>query len=137
MTVRAGWPQISVVHFFDLLIWLFGSVEHSEVHLATQYKTGGYIELEKARVRWFLSIDENDLPDEIAAKGQPTYRSITIDEEEVEFSGGFTDLHTEVYKNILAGKGFGLDDALPSVSLVQSIRKADVTSIKEYAHPLI
>ena len=125
------------IHFFDLLIWLFGPVEHSEVHLATQYKTGGYIELENARVRWFLSIDESDLPDEIAAKGQPTYRSITIDNEEVEFSGGFTDLHTEVYRNILAGKGFGLDDALPSVSLVQSIRKADVTSINEYSHPMI
>jgi len=125
------------VHFFDLLIWLFGPVEHSEVHLATQYKTGGFIELEKARVCWFLSIDKSDLPQEIAAKRQPTYRSITIDDEEVEFSGGFTDLHTEVYRNILAGNGFGLDDALPSVSLVQSIRKADVTSINDYAHPFI
>ncbi|MFZ5979789.1 MAG: Gfo/Idh/MocA family oxidoreductase [Candidatus Zixiibacteriota bacterium] len=125
------------IHFFDLLIWLFGPVEHSEVHLATQYRTGGYIELEKARVRWFLSIDENDLPQDISAKGQRTFRSITIDNEEVEFSGGFTDLHTEVYRNILAGKGFGLDDALPSVTLVQNIRKADVTSINEYSHPMI
>jgi len=83
------------IHFFDLLIWLFGPVQRSEVHLSTVSKDGGFIELENARVRWFLSIDRNDLPTEIAQRGQPTFRSITIGGVDVEFSGGFTDLHTD------------------------------------------
>ena len=103
-------------------MWLFGDVQYNEVHIATANKIGGFIELQNARVQWFLSIDRDDLPREISAKGQPTFRSITINGEEVEFSGGFTDLHTIVYKEILAGNGFGLDEARPSIVLVHSIR---------------
>jgi len=125
------------IHFFDLLIWLFGDVQHSEVHQAEQLKTGGFIELQRATVRWLLSIDRTDLPQEAVNNGQPTYRSITIDGEEVEFSGGFTDLHTEVYRQMLAGKGFGLADARPSITLAQNIRVANPIGVNEYAHELL
>jgi len=125
------------VHFYDMLIWLFGKVQHSEVHIANQTRTGGFIELENARVQWFLSIDANDLPDDIKAKGQPTFRSITIDGEEIEFSGGFTDLHTIIYKEVLAGRGFGLTDARPSIELVHAIRTATPIGIKANAHPIL
>jgi len=123
------------IHFFDMLIWLFGDVQHSEVHLSTQTKDGGYIELEHARVRWFLSIDRNDLPKEIAEKDQSTFRSITIDGKEVEFSGGFTDLHTEVYRRTLAGEAFGLEDARASIELAHGIRTARSIGINDNAHP--
>ncbi len=125
------------VHFYDMLIWLFGKVQHSEVHVANTTRTGGYIELENARVQWFLSIDENDLPDDIKEKGQPTFRSITIDGQEIEFSGGFTDLHTIIYREVLAGRGFGLDDARPSIELVHGIRTATPIGINANAHPIL
>ena len=131
------------IHLFDLLIWLFGKVEHSEVHLSTPTKTGGYMELQDARVKWFLSIDKGDLPqgqirpDETKNKGKTTFRSITIDGEEVEFSEGFTDLHTIVYRETLAGRGFGLEDARPSVVLAHDIRNAKVIGINENSHPLV
>jgi UDP-N-acetyl-2-amino-2-deoxyglucuronate dehydrogenase len=125
------------IHFFDMLMWLFGDVQYNEVHIATANKIGGFIELQNARVQWFLSIDRDDLPREISAKGQPTFRSITIDGEEVEFSGGFTDLHTIVYKEILAGNGFGLDEARPSIVLVHSIRNTHPTGAKSDSHPFI
>jgi UDP-N-acetyl-2-amino-2-deoxyglucuronate dehydrogenase len=124
------------VHFYDLLIWLFGKVEHSEVHFANQNKTGGYIELERARVRWLLSIDKRDVPPEIAVAGQQTCRSITCDGEEIEFSGGFADLHTVIYQEILAGRGFGIEEARPSIELVHSIRNAKVIGLNENSHPL-
>jgi len=123
------------IHFFDLLIWLFGGVEKSEVHIATATKTGGCLELKGARVKWFLSIDSNDLPDEVKKQNKPTYRSITIDGEEVEFSEGFTDLHTVVYRETLAGRGFGLEDARPSVILAHDIREAVAIGITSDSHP--
>ncbi|UCD17219.1 MAG: Gfo/Idh/MocA family oxidoreductase [Candidatus Zixiibacteriota bacterium] len=125
------------VHFFDLLIWLFGNPRHSEVHLATAARTGGFIELENARIQWFLSIDENDLPADIRSRGQPTFRSITIDGQEIEFSGGFTDLHTLIYKEVLAGRGFGLEDARPSIELVHDIRTAQPLGVNPNAHPIL
>jgi len=125
------------IHFFDLLIWLFGPVESNEVHIATPKKTGGYIELERARVRWILSIDRDDLPLQVAQNGQTTYRSITIDGEEVEFSGGFTDLHTEVYRRTLDGNGFGLEDARPSLNLVHDMREATATGLQSSSHPIL
>lgn len=125
------------IHFFDILMWLFGEVKHSEVHYASSTKTGGFIELNNARVQWYLSIDADDLPPDVKEKGQATYRSITMDGEEMEFSGGFTDLHTVVYKETLAGNGFGLEDARPSIELVHGIRNADLTGIKEHSHPHI
>jgi UDP-N-acetyl-2-amino-2-deoxyglucuronate dehydrogenase len=125
------------IHFFDILMWLFGDVKHSEVHYASPTKTGGFIELNNARVQWYLSIDADDLPPDVKEKGQATYRSITMDGEEIEFSGGFTDLHTVVYKETLAGNGFGLEDARPSIELVHGIRNAAATGTKEHSHPHI
>lgn len=125
------------IHFFDLLIWLFGPVQKSEVHVATATEVGGFLELERAQVRWFLSIDRSDLPKEALEKQQTTYRSITIDGAEVEFSEGFTELHTEVYKQTLAGKGFGLDDARPSVVLAHDIRVAQPVGVNANAHRLL
>lgn len=124
------------IHFFDLLIWLFGDVQESEVHASTATKACGFIELQNAVVRWFLSIDKSDLPAEILAKNQTTYRSITIDGSEIEFSGGFTDLHTVVYQDILSGGGFGLEAARPSVELVHDIRNAKPIGFTDRTHVL-
>jgi UDP-N-acetyl-2-amino-2-deoxyglucuronate dehydrogenase len=125
------------VHFFDFLIWLFGKVQLSEVHISNTTRMGGNIELQNANVRWFLSIDKNDLPPEAVEKDQRTYRSITIDGEEIEFSGGFTDLHTLVYQETLAGRGFGLSDVRPSIELVHQIRNARVAGVNENSHPFL
>jgi UDP-N-acetyl-2-amino-2-deoxyglucuronate dehydrogenase len=123
------------IHFFDLLIWLFGDVQYSEVHVAQATKTGGYLELKNARVKWLLSIDKADLPEATRQKNKTTFRSITIDGEELEFSEGFTDLHTTVYKEILAGRGFTLTDARPSVTLAHQIRNALPTGLNSNSHP--
>lgn len=125
------------IHFFDLLLWLFGKVQSSEVHIATPTRTAGYMELENARVKWFLSIEKKDLPEECKSQGKATFRSITIDSHEVEFSEGFTDLHTIVYRETLAGRGFGLDDARPSVVLAHDIRNAKIIGVNENSHPLV
>jgi len=125
------------IHFFDLLMWLFGKVEHSEVHLAQAERTCGYMELEHARVKWFLSVNKDDLPDAIKNKEQRTFRSITIDGEEIEFSGGFTNLHTIVYREILAGRGFGLEHARPSIELARNIRVAKPVGLNKNSHPTI
>lgn len=126
------------VHFFDMLMWIFGAVKHHEVHLAEDSKTAGFLELEKANVRWFLSVDRNDLPEEAQAAGKSTFRSITVDGEEFEFSEGFTDLHTEVYRGILAGRGFGIEEARPSINLVYELRNAKATPVNGgHCHPLL
>lgn len=125
------------VHFFDLLMWLFGPADKSEVHISSPTQTAGLIELKDARVRWFLSIDQNDLPSEAKEKGQRTFRSITIDEEEIEFSDGFTDLHTLVYQRTLSGQGFGLEDARPSIELVHNLREAVPTGPTADSHPIL
>ena len=135
---RSGGVATNIgIHFFDMLIWIFGSVKHQEVYYSEPLKKmSGYIELEKAEVRWFLSVDFNDLPEEVKAKNQRTYRSITFDGEEIEFSGGFTDLHTVVYEGILNSGGFGIEDARPSIELVYKIRNIKPVGINERAHPL-
>jgi len=115
------------IHFFDMLSWVFGELQTAEVHLLENHKAAGYLEYQNARVRWFLSIDSSDLPKEIQEKGQRTFRSISIDQKELEFSSGFTDLHTASYEGILQGKGFGLEAARPSIELVHSIRNAKVS----------
>ena len=125
------------IHFFDMLMWLFGDVKHSEVHIAEPTKTGGFLELENAEIKWFLSIDKNDLPKVATDKEQRTFRSITIDENEIEFSGGFTDLHTIIYQDVLAGNGFGLDEARPSITIAHDIRNAKSIGINENSHPFI
>ncbi len=123
------------IHFFDLLIWLFGPVERSEVHLAEPNRTGGFLELAGARARWFLSIDRRDLPAAEVTAGKSTFRSITVDGAEVEFSEGFTDLHTRIYERVLAGDAPGLAEARPSVDLAYSIRHAPLCPDLSQAHP--
>ena len=110
------------VHFFDMLSWLFGTVQDVKVEKREHNTASGYLEFENARVKWFLSTDSNYLPNEIKEKGQTTFRSITINGEELEFSGGFTDLHTLVYKDILNGKGYGLEEARTAIEIVHKIR---------------
>jgi UDP-N-acetyl-2-amino-2-deoxyglucuronate dehydrogenase len=125
------------IHFYDMLIWIFGNVQENVVHLLEHDKSAGYIELENARVRWFLSVDETTLPQSIQTAGQRTYRSITVDGKEIEFSGGFTDLHTLSYDGILAGKGFGLTQARPSIETVHQIRNAAPDLKKGDRHPFV
>jgi len=124
------------VHFFDMLTWIFGEVVQNVVHLHTHDRAAGYLELEKARVRWFLSINADTLPVEVKVKGGRTYRSLTMNGETIEFSEGFTDLHTLSYQQILAGNGFGLEAARTSIEIVQQIREATPTGLNEDAHPL-
>jgi UDP-N-acetyl-2-amino-2-deoxyglucuronate dehydrogenase len=114
------------IHFFDMLCWIFGPVKENIVFEKNDHRSKGILWLENAVVNWFLSVDSNDLPDSIKAKDQRTYRSITIQGEEIEFSGGFTDLHTECYKDILAGRGFGLEDARTSIEIAYNIRNGQV-----------
>tara|TARA_R110001592_G_scaffold228395_1_gene484930 strand:+ start:2529 stop:3419 length:891 start_codon:yes stop_codon:yes gene_type:complete len=124
------------VHFYDMLSWIFGEVQENRVHLREKNKAAGYLEFKKARVRWFLSIDEADLPIDIRKNGQRTYRSITVNNEELEFSTGFTELHTDSYREILNGKGFGLKEARQSIEIVHKIRNVELTTNGE-KHSLI
>jgi UDP-N-acetyl-2-amino-2-deoxyglucuronate dehydrogenase len=123
------------VHFFDMLTWIFGPVKENVVHVSVPDKAAGFMQLERARVRWFLSLDYNDIPDEIKAKGQRTYRLITMNKEEVEFSEGFTDLHTKTYEAILKGEGFGLLEAKSAIENVFTIRNANAIGLKGDYHP--
>jgi UDP-N-acetyl-2-amino-2-deoxyglucuronate dehydrogenase len=127
--IRSGGVATNIgIHFFDLLMWLFGSASAAEVHVSTDERAAGFLELERADVTWFLSIDPADLPFE-PEPGQPaTFRSVTVDGDEVEFSGGFTDLHALVYRETLEGRGFGIEDARPSVELAHRIRNATPTA---------
>lgn len=123
------------IHFFDVLIWLFGAVEGCAVHLNMPDRMAGALELERAKVRWFLSTRSDDLPEEHRSSGRSSFRSITIDGEEIVFTDGFTDLHTRVYELSLAGKGFGIEDARPSIEVVHRIRSSEVVPPGEDAHP--
>ena len=123
------------VHFFDMLSWIFGDLKQNIVHINTHDRSSGYLEFEKARVRWFLSINDQVLPADIQAKGQRTYRSITIEGEELEFSEGFTDLHTISYEEILKGKGYGLEAPRQAIEIVHTIRHAVPLGLKGEYHP--
>jgi UDP-N-acetyl-2-amino-2-deoxyglucuronate dehydrogenase len=125
------------VHFYDMLSWIFGDLQENIVHIHEGDCAAGYLEFENARVRWFLSINADHLPDQVRSKGQTTYRSITINGEELEFSGGFTDLHTMVYKDILEGGGYGLDAARTAIDIVHDIRNAIPVGKKGEYHPLV
>lgn len=125
------------VHFFDMLHFIFGKLERNVLHYANDYKAAGYLEYEKARVRWFLSIDAEDLPESVKGK-QPTFRSITCAGEELEFSNGFTDLHTVSYQEILAGRGYGIEDARHCIETVEAIRSAKQVSPENgEGHPFL
>ena len=125
------------IHFFDILQWIFGAVKYNTVHVCEPRKAGGFLELEKARVRWFLSLDRDDLPTEPEETCAKAHRSITVDGEEVELSSGFAELHTRSYQNILDGKGFNMQDAKPATEIVSTIRHAKPTGLKGDYHPLL
>lgn len=125
------------VHFFDMLAFIFGDIKENLVHCLTKDKASGYLEMEKARVRWFLSLDENDIPKDAREQGMRTYRSITLEGKEIEFSGGFTDLHTLSYQDILSGGGFRLEEARKSINTVFHIRNSTPLGIRGDYHPFL
>ena len=125
------------IHFFDMLIWIFGPVQDTCVHLSEPTRAAGLMELQKARVRWFLSIDPADLPSGPAGKPSKTFRSIKIGPDEVDFSDGFDDLHTSSYAHILSGRGFGLQEARPAVEAAYCIRHAKPVGLKGDYHPFL
>jgi UDP-N-acetyl-2-amino-2-deoxyglucuronate dehydrogenase len=135
---RSGGIAINIgIHFFDLLLWLFGTMHECEVHLADPTRMAGHLELQHATVRWFLSTDRRDLPFTIQAGSPSTFRSIVVDDQEVEFTDGFADLHTRVYEETLAGRGFGIGDARGSIELAHRIRTARVTTPRLAPHPML
>lgn len=125
------------IHFFDMLGWIFGKVQTNNLYIKENRKVGGFLEFEKANVRWFLSLEKSDLPHEVIKEGKPTFRSLKLDGDEFQFSEGFTDLHTKVYQSILNGKGFGVNDARQSIEIVHDIRNAKPMDKWEYPHPLL
>jgi UDP-N-acetyl-2-amino-2-deoxyglucuronate dehydrogenase len=135
---RSGGVAMNIgVHFFDLLIWLFGKPDKVEVHVNEPRRMGGFLELKKADVRWFLSVNMDDLPFAPEPGVKTTFRSITMDGQELEFTKGFADLHTRVYQRTLSGDGFTIEDARPSVELVHQIRQADIAASPNCPHPLV
>lgn len=124
------------VHFYDMLLWIFGGVKKNVVHLSTEDSASGYMELERANVKWLLSIDYNRIPEPVKAQGQRTYRSITVNGKEIEFSGGFTELHTRSYEEVLKGNGFGMEEVMPAIQLVNDIRNSAISGLIGEYHPL-
>jgi len=153
ITRRGAWYQVSWkgdearsgglvtnigIHFFDMLMWLFGPAERAVVHHRAPDRVAGCLELERARVRWFLSVNAEDLPADVRAAGRHAWRLLTLDGEAFEFSEGFTDLHTLVYRDILNGGGFGIQDARPSIALVHRLRTCELSAPgREDGHPLL
>ena len=125
------------IHFFDMLSWIFGEVQQSIVHKYDADKAAGFLQLKNARVRWYLSLDYADVPRAAKEKGMRTYRSITVDGDEIEFSGGFTGLHTETYRHILEGNGFGIADAKPCILLTHEIRNTSPAGLTGDYHPFL
>lgn len=125
------------VHFYDMLHFIFGKLQDNRVHYSSETKAAGYLEYERARVRWFLSVDVNDVPLELLEKGQRTFRAITADEHQIEFSGGFTDLHTVSYQEILAGRGFGLEENRVAIETVADIRNTAPEGLTSDYHPFL
>lgn len=125
------------IHFFDMLVWIFGGVKQNILHYTSNDAMSGYLELENADVRWFLSINFNHLSEKLKQEGKRTYRSITVDGEEIEFSGGFTDLHIKSYQEILKGNGFGLEEARPSIEIVHELRNSTVQAVEGLSHSFL
>lgn len=152
VTRRGPWYQISWkgdesksgglalnigIHLFDLLLWLYGDAEKTEVHVREPDRWAGYLRLKNADVRWYLSTRAQDLPEEALRAGKAGYRSLCVDGEELEFSSGFGELHTKVYETILQGEGFGIDCARPSVELVYRLRQGDIVPSGDRGHPAL
>lgn len=110
------------VHFFDMLTWIFGDVKENTIDVHTDDTASGYLKLEKANIKWMLSIDYNEVPENVKLQGKRTFRTLKMEGEEIEFSDGFTELHTHSYQHILEGKGFGLEDCKKAIEIVSSIR---------------
>ncbi len=125
------------IHFFDMLTWIFGAVKETTVHISEDDRAAGLLQLAKARVRWFLSVNYDHIPADIKAQGKRTYRLITVNGKEIEFSEGFGDLHTRSYEEIIKGNGFGLREALPSIQLAHDIRVATAIGAKGDYHPFV
>lgn len=125
------------IHFFDILLWLFGSARGHRLHVSEPGRMAGLLELESATVRWFLSIDAEDLPPDVRDRGGFAFRSLSIDGREVDLSDGFTSLHTEVYRDILRGGGFGIEDSRPAIELVHSLRTSPIDPSPSHAHPFL
>jgi len=125
------------VHFFDMLTWVFGKMKDNVVHVLSDRKAGGFLQLENANIRWFLSIDYNDIPEPVKFTGKRTYRSLMMGGREIEFSDGFTDLHTEMYREIISGRGFGLTDARQSINIVCNIRNSNAVGLTGNYHPIL
>lgn len=137
-TTKSGGIATNIgIHFFDMLQWIFGEVQSCVVHTSDLNKTAGFLLLKNARVRWFLSIDYNDLPPEVKKASKRTFRSLMIEGEEVEFSDGFTDLHTQSYRHILDGNGFTVTDTLPSIQIAHSIRNSEISGLNGDYHPYL
>jgi|ERR1035437_2175352 UDP-N-acetyl-2-amino-2-deoxyglucuronate dehydrogenase len=135
---KAGGVATNIgVHFFDMLTWIFGNIKENIVHLSEVHKAAGFLHLERARVRWFLSVDYNDIPQPIKESGKRTYRSILINNQELEFSEGFTELHTITYQEILNGNGFNLEEARKSIETVFDIRNKEINSKTGEKHPFL
>jgi UDP-N-acetyl-2-amino-2-deoxyglucuronate dehydrogenase len=125
------------IHFFDMLQWIFGYVQKNILHVQEKDVAAGFMQFQRARVRWFLSINDNMLPKAVKEAGKRTFRSITIDGEELEFSEGFTELHTKSYEKILAGEGFSLEDARTAVEIAFNIRNAIPIGLRGEYHPFL
>jgi UDP-N-acetyl-2-amino-2-deoxyglucuronate dehydrogenase len=123
------------VHFYDMLHFVYGSLQENIVHLNTPTRAAGYLEYERARVRWFLSLDINDVPEKDRLRGIRTYRAIVADGKSLEFSEGFTELHTKIYEDILSGGGFGVEDNRVAIETVATIRNSSISSNRDRAHP--
>jgi UDP-N-acetyl-2-amino-2-deoxyglucuronate dehydrogenase len=130
-----GIPTNIGIHLFDLLLWLFGEAQSSELHLCDPTRISGYLELERARVRWYLSVAVEDLPFAVEPGKRSTFREISVDGKAVEFSEGFTDLHTRIYENVLKGEGFGISIVRPSLELTYRLRTGPVVRAKQAMHP--
>ncbi|WP_370213832.1 Gfo/Idh/MocA family oxidoreductase [Roseovarius sp.] len=138
LTEKSGGIATNIgVHFYDMLHFVYGAVQENIVHLNTLTKAAGYLEYERARVRWFLSLDVNDVPAEERAKGKRTFRAVVADGENLEFSDGFTELHTKIYQDILSGGGFGVEDNRVAIETVSNIRNAPIAPIGDLTHPFV
>ena len=138
LTEKSGGIATNIgVHFYDMLHFVYGAVQENIVHLNTPTKAAGYLEYECARVRWFLSLDVNDVPADERASGKRTFRAVIADGENVECSDGFTELHTKIYEEILSGRGFGVEDNRVAIETVATIRNAPIKPAGDLAHPFV
>ncbi len=134
---KSGGIMINIgVHFFDMLLWLFGNVQKVEIHRRSHDSASGYFKFAKARVRWFLGINDDYLPEEIKQSGQRTYRILKFNDDAFDFSKGFEGLHTKSYEHILNGEGFLISEAKPAIDLLYKMRKSPLTTDHTHAHPM-